>query len=89
MEQNESTPWGTGLLVSALVTALVALGIYAFGAALADINWFLAAVINVVAVGGAAPSVWRWRTVAVVRWVVYGAAAGVAVGWLGLLAAAI
>ncbi|WP_068277557.1 DUF2537 domain-containing protein [Aldersonia kunmingensis] len=88
-EQTESTPWTTGLLVSAIVTALVATGIYAFGAALADINPILAVVINIVAVGGAAPSVWRWHTVAVWRWVVYGAIAGVALGWLGLLASAI
>jgi hypothetical protein len=69
--------------------ALVALSVYAFGAALADINPFLAVVINLVAIGGAAPSVWRWRTVPVVRWGVYGAAVGVVLGWLALLAAAV
>jgi Protein of unknown function (DUF2537) len=87
--RHEPTPWVTGLLVSALVGGLVAVAIYAFGWELARINPFLAVLINVVAVGGAAPTVWRWRTVDVVRWVVYGATAGVGLGWLALLFGAI
>jgi hypothetical protein len=42
-------------------------------------------VINVVAVGGAAPTVWRWHEVIVWRWAVYGSATGVGLGWLALL----
>ena len=83
--RQEPTPWATGLLVSALVGALVALAVYAFGSELGRINPFLAVVINVVAVGGAAPTVWRWHEVIVWRWAVYGSATGVGLGWLALL----
>ncbi len=78
------TPWSTGLLVTALTAALVAVAIFAFGTALGRINPVLATLINIIAVGGAAPTVWRWRTVPIVRWAVYGAIAGVALGWIGL-----
>ncbi len=79
------TPWSTGLLVTALTAALVAVAIYAFGSALGRINPVLAALINIIAVGGAAPTIWRWRVVPIVRWTVYGAVAGVALGWIALL----
>ena len=85
---TEPTPWSTGLLVSAMVAALAATAVYAFGAALARVNPALAVVVSLVAVGGVAPTVWSWRSLPVVRWVVYGAAAGVVVGWMALLVAA-
>ena len=81
----EPTPWWSGILVSVLVAGLMTTAVFGFGVALARINPVLAAIVNVVAVGGAAPSIWRWRTIAVVRWIVFGVIAGVALGWLGLL----
>jgi len=42
--------------------------------------------LNVVAVGGLAPTLWDWRRRPVRRWFVLGAAAGVAVGWIAMLA---
>lgn len=84
----DRTPWATGLLVAALATALTVVAIFAFGTALARIHPAIAVVINVVAIGGFAPSIWRWRYTPVVRWLVYGATAGVAIGWLALLGSA-
>lgn len=82
---NEApTPWATGLLVTALVAALTTVGVFAFGAALLQVNVVVAVAINLVAVVGSAPTVWRWRATPVWRWVVYGLAAGVALAWIGL-----
>ena len=44
--------------------------------------------LNLVAVGGLAPTLWGWRQVPVRRWFVLGAGIGVAGGWLTLLALA-
>ncbi|PWQ88477.1 DUF2537 domain-containing protein, partial [Enterococcus faecium] len=44
----------------------------------------LAAGLNLIAVGGLAPTVWGWRHRLVWRWFVYGAAAGGAGGWVAL-----
>ncbi|MBB5913063.1 hypothetical protein BJY24_001930 [Nocardia transvalensis] len=86
---SEPTPWAPGLTVAALVAALAAAAIYSFGTALAHVHWLLAVVVNVVAVGGAAPTAWRWRNTPVTRWVLAGVAAGVALGWIALLVAAV
>ncbi|CAM2932917.1 DUF2537 domain-containing protein [Prescottella defluvii] len=79
------TPWGTGLLVSAFAALVTLVGVVAFGTSLAHIHVLLALGFNLVAVGGAAPTVWRWRHRPVWRWVVYGLAAGVVIGWAALL----
>jgi hypothetical protein len=42
----------------------------------------------VIAVGGAAPTAWRWRSVPVVRWVLAGVAVGIALAWFALLVVA-
>ncbi|QLY31669.1 DUF2537 domain-containing protein [Nocardia huaxiensis] len=82
---SEPTPWATGVFVSVFVALLAATGVYAFGAALAEVHPLLSLLVNVVAVGGAAPSAWRWRYAPVTRWVIIGLTAGVALGWLALL----
>jgi hypothetical protein len=40
--------------------------------------------LNLIAVGGLAPTLWGWRRMPVRRWFVLGIAVGVAVGWIGL-----
>ncbi|KZM68961.1 DUF2537 domain-containing protein [Nocardia terpenica] len=85
----EPTPWAPGLAVSTLVALLTAAGVYSFGAALAEVHWMLAVVVNLVAVGGAAPTVWRWRKTPVTRWVVGGIGGGVVLGWVALLVGAV
>ena len=81
---EEPTPWATGLLVTAMVAALTTVGVFAFGAALLQVNVVVAVAINLIAVVGSAPTVWRWRATPVWRWVVYGLAAGVTLAWAGL-----
>lgn len=85
MTGTEPTPWATGLLVAAFAAAVVLAGIIGFGTALAAIHPLLAVGFNVVVVGGAAPTVWRWRHAPVWRWTVYGAGAGVVFGWTALI----
>ncbi|MGW1742967.1 DUF2537 domain-containing protein [Nocardia sp. NPDC001965] len=82
---GEPTPWAVGITVAVLVAALTAAGVYAFGAALAQVHPLLSPAVNLVAVGGIAPTVWRWRYRPVTRWVLAGATAGVALAWIGLL----
>ncbi|TSD96628.1 DUF2537 domain-containing protein [Skermania sp. ID1734] len=84
----EPTPWATGLTVTAIVAALLTVAVFAFGTALARINPILAVVINLVAATGAAPTLWRWRTLPMVRWIVLGVAIGVVLGWFGLVVSA-
>ncbi|PTR28700.1 uncharacterized protein DUF2537 [Rhodococcus sp. OK519] len=81
----EPTPWATGLLVSVFVAVVTMVGVVAFGVTLAHIHPLLAVGFNLVAVGGAAPTVYRWRNLPVWRWVVYGVTAGVVSGWITLL----
>jgi hypothetical protein len=42
--------------------------------------------LNVVAVGGLAPTLGGWRTVPVLRWFVLGGGIGITLAWLALLA---
>ncbi|MBJ8340660.1 DUF2537 domain-containing protein [Antrihabitans sp. YC3-6] len=85
----EPTPWQAGLLVTAFAAILTTCALYGFGIALANVHPALAVVINLVAVGGTAPTVWGWRAIPVVRWVALGIGVGVVVGWLGLLISAV
>lgn len=84
-----STPWFTGLLVAGFTVAFVATAVTAFGSQLVRINPVLAVVLNLVVVGGVAPTVWRWRRALVWRWVVYGSGAGVIVGWVAIILGAL
>jgi hypothetical protein len=83
--EPEPTPWSTGLIVSAISAALAAVAVFAFGIALARIHPVLAVIINIVAAGGSAPTLWGWRNLQTYRWVVYGAVVGICFGWIGLL----
>ena len=85
----EPTPWAAGIAVAALVAVLTAAGIYSFGAALAQVHWTLAVAVNLIAVGGATPTAWRWRTTPVTRWILAGVAAGIILGWIALLIVAL
>ncbi|WP_405488721.1 DUF2537 domain-containing protein [Nocardia sp. NBC_00511] len=82
---SEPTPWASGVAVVTMVAALSAAGVYAFGAALAQIHPLVSVAVNLIAVGGAAPTAWRWRFAPVTRWVIAGLAVGVALAWIGLL----
>ena len=81
---DESTPWGTGLTVAALVAAVIGAAIVVLSLGMIRVHPLVAVVLNLIAVGGLAPTLWGWRRVPVRRWFVLGAAIGVAGGWIAL-----
>lgn len=85
---SDETPWGTGLTVAVFVAAVVATAVIVLSIGLMRMHLLLAAGLNLVAVGGLAPTVWGWRRVPVWRWFVLGAGVGVAAAWIALLAIA-
>lgn len=80
------TPWATGLVVSGFAAAVLGTAIVVLGFGLIRVHPALAVGLNVIAVGGLAPTVWGWRRVPVLRWFALGVVIGVAGGWLGLAA---
>lgn len=83
---SDATPWGTGLTVAAFVAAVVATAIVVLSLGMTRVNPVVSIGLNLVAVGGLAPTLWDWRKMPVRRWFVLGAAVGVAVGWTVTLA---
>lgn len=80
------TPWGTGLTVAAFTAAVTAAAIVVLSLGMIRVHPLVATGLNMVAVGGLAPTLWGWRTVPVRRWFVLGAGVGVVIGWITLLA---
>ena len=83
---DESTPWATGLAVAGFVAAVTAVAVVVLSLGLIRVHTLLAVVLNLVAAGGLAPTLWGWRQTPVLRWFVLGAGVGVAGAWLALLA---
>jgi Protein of unknown function (DUF2537) len=86
---TDETPWATGLTVAGFVAAVTATAIVVLSIGLTRVHPLLAVGLNLVAVGGLAPTVWAWRRLPVWRWFVLGLGVGVAGGWLALLAMAV
>jgi Protein of unknown function (DUF2537) len=82
---EEPTPWATGLTVAAFVAAVIGAVIVVLSMGLIRVHPLLAAGLNLVAVGGLAPTVWGWRKTPVVRWIALGSGVGVVVAWIALL----
>lgn len=80
------TPWATGLTVAAFVAAVIAAAIVVLSLGLVRVHPLLAVALNLIAVGGLAPTVWAWRQRPVWRWFVLGSGAGVSIGWIVTLA---
>lgn len=74
------------MTVAAFVAAVLGAAIVVLGVGLLRVHPLLAVGLNMVAVGGLAPTVWGWRHRPVWRWFVLGSGVGVAGGWLVLLA---
>lgn len=85
---SDETPWGTGLTVAAFTAAVTATAIVVLSLGMIRVHPLLSVGLNLIAVGGLAPTLWEWRSVPVRRWFLLGAAIGVAAGWIGLLAVA-
>ncbi len=81
----EPTPWGTGAVVAAYVAVLVAVADVLLADAVAAAFGLLWLPANLLVTAGAAPSLWRARTVTFWRWPAFGAAAGLAAAWVVLL----
>lgn len=86
MTPAETTPWATGLTVAAFVAAVSGTAIAVLSLGLIRVHPMVAVGLNVVAVGGLAPTVWGWRHTPVLRWFALGVGLGVAGAWLVLLA---
>lgn len=86
---DDSTPWGTGLTVAAFVAAVIAAAIVVLSLGMTRVHPAVAVGLNLVAVGGLAPTLWDWRKRPVRRWFVLGAAVGVVIGWTATLAVAL
>jgi hypothetical protein len=82
---DDATPWGTGLTVAAFVAAVVAGAIIVLSIGMTRVHPMITVGLNLVAVGGLAPTLWDWRKQPVRRWFVLGAAVGVAIGWISTL----
>ncbi|MGK2881371.1 MAG: DUF2537 domain-containing protein [Mycobacterium sp.] len=85
----QDTPWGTGLTVAGFVAAVTGAVIVVLSLGLTRVHPLLAVGLNAVAVGGLAPTFYGWRKIAVLRWFVLGAAVGVALAWIYLIATAL
>ncbi|AEF34809.1 MULTISPECIES: DUF2537 domain-containing protein [Mycobacteriaceae] len=86
MTPSQTTPWATGLTVAAFVAAVSGTAIAVLSLGLIRVHLAVAVVLNLIAVGGLAPTVWGWRRTPVLRWFALGAGVGVAGAWLVLLA---
>lgn len=83
---EDATPWGTGLTVAGFVAVVTAGAVVVLSMGLIRVHPLVAVGLNLVAVGGLAPTVWGWRQTPVLRWFVLGLGVGVAAAWLALLA---
>ena len=86
---DDGTPWGTGLTVAAFVAAVTAAAIMVLSLGVSRVHPLLAVGLNIVAVGGLAPTLWGLRGVPVLRWFVLGGGIGIAIAWLALLVMAV
>lgn len=81
---SPQTPWGTGLTVAAFTAAVTAAAIVVLSLGMIRVHPAVSIGLNLVAVGGLAPTLWGWRRIPVRRWFVLGAGVGVATGWVAL-----
>ena len=72
--------------MAAFVAAVIAAAIIVLSLGMTRVHPMVSLGLNLVAVGGLAPTLWDWRKLPVRRWFVLGAAVGVAVGWTVTLA---
>lgn len=86
LSDDYPTPWGTGLTVAAFVAAVIAAAIVVLSIGMMRVHPLVSVCLNLIAVGGLAPTLWEWRNRPVRRWFVLGTAVGVAIGWIAMVA---
>ena len=84
-EGVEPAPWGTGLIVAAIIGAIVVVAMVIITTGLAEVNPLLAVVVNLAISAGLAPSLWIARNAPLWRWIALGGAAGIVLSWIALL----
>lgn len=72
--------------MAAFTAAVTAAAIVVLSLGMIRVHPLISIGLNVVAVGGLAPTLWGWRRIPVRRWLVLGMGVGVAIGWIVLLA---
>lgn len=72
--------------MAAFTAAIIGAAIVVLSLGMIRVHPMVAVALNLIAVGGLAPTLWGWRHIPVRRWFVLGSGVGVAVGWIGLLA---
>ena len=77
------------MTVAGFVAAVVAGAIVVLSLGMVRMHPAVSVGLNLVAVGGLAPTLWGWRAMPVRRWCVLGAAVGVVIGWSVLLGLAL
>lgn len=77
------------MAVAGFVAAVIGAAVVVLSLGLTRVHPLLAVGLNIVAVGGLAPTFWGWRRTLVLRWFVLGAGVGVVGAWVGLLASAL
>ena len=75
--------------MAAFVAAVTGAAIVVLSIGMNRVNPLVSIALNLVAVGGLAPTLWGWRRIPVRRWIVLGGSVGVAVGWIALVVLAI
>lgn len=76
-------------MVAGFVAAVSGTAIVVLSLGLIRVHPMLAVGLNLVAVGGLAPTVWEWRRTPVLRWFALGCAGGVSGAWLALVVLAV
>lgn len=84
--QAGPTPWATGLTVAAFMAVVAVVAMLALATTLAaEAAGWIAIVASFVVTAGLTPSLWLARRLPILRWVVLGAATGLAASWIGVL----
>lgn len=84
-QHGESTPWATGLTVSAAIAVIVGIALLSLSQGLATVGFWPVVLANLLVAAGLMPSLWLARATPTWRWVAYGAAAGIVLTWTLLL----
>ncbi len=85
VQPDGPTPWATGLTVSAVAAAVVAIALLRLSQGLASNGAGVVVLANVLVAAGLTPSLWLGRATPIWRWVAYGTAAGIVATWIALL----